>query len=293
MTNRESIKQIVMSPIHKSGKLLEIDANGYLVNECDWKNIQSPWLEMVVDLKNGCLEALGDRLHSLYLRGSVPRGSAILGISDLDSLVIIQNHEATIAEEWRDTLARSLTERYPFCQKIEIAMISASEIQKPGSFWQAILQTQSLCIYGHNLQPELPRFKPGIALVIHAFELANDLAETQAALRQLSPDHPRFEEEVKAWCGWITRRMVRTGFELVMEAEGTFTRDLYPCYEGFSRHFPAQEPQMRKALELAVQPSANRDGLLLFLSNFGHWLVQQSHQTFGKAGMVASDVPAE
>lgn len=272
------------SPIRKLGKLLETDAEGYLINECNWEKIQSPWLELVSDLKHGCLEGLGDRLHSLYLRGSVPRGSAIIGISDLDSLAIVHNDAEAMGEEWSDTLARSLIERYPFCKKIEIAILSNTEIQKPESFWPAVLQTQSLCIYGHNLQPELPRFKPGTALVIHAFDLAEDLAETQSALRQLPLDHPRFDEEVKGWCGWVTRRMVRTGFELVMEAEGTFTRDLYPCYECFSRHFPAQATQMRKALELAVQPSANRDGLLMFLSDFGHWLVEQSEQTFGKSG---------
>ncbi|WP_421654619.1 hypothetical protein [Leptothermofonsia sp. ETS-13] len=269
-----------MCPIRKLGCLLEVDAEGYLINACDWGNIQSPWLELVHDLKAGCIDALGDCLHSLYLRGSVPRGAAIAGISDLDSIVILKNAVSSELEGWSKAFRLNLEQRYPFCTKVELLLIFYPEIWHSESSWQFVLQTQSLCIYGDDVRSQLPRFKPGITLVRHAFDLKDDLAETQSGLRQLSPNHPQFEEQVKEWCGWITRRMVRTGFELVMEVEGAFTRDLYPCYECFSRHFPAQEPRMRKALELAIQPSSNRNGLLLFLSDFGHWLVEQSDRTF-------------
>ncbi|MCL6433720.1 MAG: hypothetical protein K6T90_05790 [Leptolyngbyaceae cyanobacterium HOT.MB2.61] len=218
-----------MSPIRKLGCLLDVDIEGYLINACDWAAIQSPWLELVNDLKAGCVGALGDRLHSLYLRGSVPRGAAIVGVSDLDSIVILKNAVSSELEEWSEAFQSTLERRYPFCRKVELLLIAYSEIWHSESSWQSVLQTQSLCIYGEDVRSQLPRFKPGIALVRHAFDLKDDLAKTQSGLRQLSPNHPQFEEQVKGWCGWITRRMIRTGFELVMEAEGTFTRDLYPC----------------------------------------------------------------
>lgn len=272
-----------MKLIQKLGTLMPLDADGYLINECGWDQIQAPWLDLVSAWRDACVSQWGDRLHSLYLRGSVPRGLAIPEVSDLDSIAIFSDQPESSLSTGIEPLQTALTQRYRFCPKVEVALLSLTDLRSPASPWQAIVQTQGLCIYGEDLRSQLPRFKPGMALINHAFDLADDLAETQAFLRQLPSHHPQFDTWVKTQCGWITRRLVRTGFELVMTTEGTFTRDLYPCYACFSRYFPEQEPLMRKALELAIQPSANRAGLLMFLSHFGTWLVETVESTFPSA----------
>jgi hypothetical protein len=76
------------------------------------------------------------------------------------------------------------------------------------------------------------------------------------------------------------KRLIRTGFELVMEQEQTYTRDLYPCYAAFSRHFPAQEPQMQHALERAIAPSDSKGALAQFLKLFGAWMIAAVNKTF-------------
>lgn len=250
------------------------------MNECGWEQIQTPWLNLVSELRDTCVSQYGDRLHSLYLRGSVPRGLAIPNISDLDSIAILWDEPDSELVAAIQSLQTELTQRYRFCSKVEVALLSLADLLSSKSPWPAIVQTQGLCIYGTDLRSQLPRFKPGMALISHAFDLADDLADTQAYLRQLPSYHPQLATWIQARCGWMTRRMVRTGFELVMTTEGTFTRDLYPCYASFSHYFPAQEPLMRKALELAIQPSANRSGLLMFFSHFGRWVVETVELTF-------------
>jgi hypothetical protein len=94
----------------------------------------------------------------------------------------------------------------------------------------------------------LPQFKPGVDLVNYAYTWETDLAKTLEILEQLSPHHLRFSAEVKKQCGWIARRMVRTGFELVMEVDQSYTPDLYYCYERFSAYFPEKQGAMKKAL---------------------------------------------
>jgi hypothetical protein len=88
---------------------------------------------------------------------------------------------------------------------------------------------------------------------------------------------------VKAWCQWIMKRLVRTGFELLMEQEQTYTRDLYPCYVAFSRHFPAQERQMQHVLARAIEPSDNKEELAEFLDVFGAWIITVVTETFPAA----------
>ena len=68
------------------------------------------------------------------------------------------------------------------------------------------------------------------------------------------------------------KKILRTGFSLVMEKEKAFTRDLYPSYQLFSKYYPDQEPQMRQALEWAINPTDDSAGLLKYLGEFGGWL---------------------
>lgn len=196
------------------GHLIGIDQNGYLINDCDASRISSPWLGLVEAWKAGCLDLWGDRLHSLYLRGSVPRGMAMPKLSDLDGVVILQDSSpassptvtATETARRLATLTQRLLRQYRFCRNIETVIFSQ--------------------------------------------------------------------------CAWISRRLVRVGFELIMEQEQAYTRDLYPCYQRFAAHFPALEPQMRQALALAIAPSRHRAGLLLFLAHLGEPLLEQVQRTF-------------
>ena len=267
-----------INPIQKIGHLMRTDPEGYLINECNWDSIQLPWLNLVEALRSICIETLGDRLHSINLRCSVPRGQAILNVSDLDSIVIIQGETSHELIAKITDIEIQLEKPYPFCQKVEIIPISYSEMQQPKSHWQTVLQTQGLCIYGEDLRSQFPQFKPNLDLVSHAFHLEEDLAETQIMLRQIPANSTHLESIVKQKCRWINKRIVRTGFELVMQKENAFTRDLYPCYERFAHHFPHHARLMYKALELAIQPSSNRDGLLMFLSHFGKCLVKEVNQ---------------
>ncbi|HIK16565.1 MAG TPA: hypothetical protein IGS53_14960 [Leptolyngbyaceae cyanobacterium M33_DOE_097] len=266
--------------IRPLGSLFETDTHGYVVNECAWEKIQPPWLELVEALRDRVLHEFGDRVHSFYLRGSVPRGRAIVQVSDIDSFVILSSAVMPTDEACLAKIEQDLSRQHPCCKDIEIALIEPDELEAPGSFWPALIKTQGLCVAGEDLEKAIAPFKPGSDLVFHALHLADDILETQTYLRQISGLHPQASALVKSRCGWLMRRFVRTGFELVMERENRFTRDLYPCYERFAHYYPEQESYMRKALELALKPTGDRAGLLCFFSIFGRWLVAEVDQTF-------------
>ncbi len=279
---------VLIRPI---GKLLSTDAEGFLIDDCDRQKISFPWTNLVEELRQTCLDTWKNRLSGLYLRGSVPRGLAILGISDLDCIAVLQGEIATDDRDLAQTIALTLKKRHLFVKKIEIILINSAEIQQLNSPWPAIIQTQSLCIEGEDLKLKLPKYKPGIDLLNHALDWQSDLNRTLTFLSELSVNQINFATQVKARCGWITRRMVRTGFELIMERDQSFTRDLYPCYERFSVYFPEQRSSMRKALELAIEPSENRAGLLVFLRQFGRWLAERVEQQFpGKFNLLSQRI---
>ena len=80
---------------------------------------------------------------------------------------------------------------------------------------------------------------------------------------------------MKELCGWIMRRIVRTGLELIGEDARVFTRDLYPCYEHFARYYPARAAEMYRALELAVFPTSDAKVISDLLNDLGIWLCSE------------------
>lgn len=255
------------------GKFFATDAAGFILNDCHEDKILPPWKRLVAELRENCLQIWSTRLQQLYLRGSVPRGLAIPQVSDLDSFAILKGTITETDLNLSNHIARQLQKRYLFCKKVEIILLTWEDIYENNSFWPVIIKTQSLKIAGDDI-PLKHNFKPGLSMIKYAYTWEEDLNKTLDILVNLSPHH-HLAAIVKKQCAWITRRMIRTGFELVMEQEPSYTPDLYYCYERFSAHFPEQQAAMKKALELAIVPSANRAGLIVFLRRFGFWLLTQ------------------
>ena len=49
-----------------------------------------------------------------------------------------------------------------------------------------------------------------------------------------------------------------------------------PAYKRFSKYFPNKESDMRRALEYAITPTTDTNVLLLFLNEFGAWMVSEA-----------------
>jgi hypothetical protein len=226
------------------------------------------------------LDHLAEKVHSLYLRGSVAKGTAIAGVSDIDTFAVIFEEREAIDRTWIGAFQQRMADQYPFQTEIEFGFVShhavcAANGARGSRF---LIKTQCVCLWGEDLAPFIPRYKPGRALVGHALEIKEDI-------RQVMERLPTMEDiaTVKGWCQWIMKRLVRTGFELIMEQERAYTRDLYPCYVTFCRHFPAQAQQMKHALEWAIAPSDNKEALAQFLDVFGTWIITAVTEVFPAA----------
>jgi hypothetical protein len=65
-----------------------------------------------------------------------------------------------------------------------------------------------------------------------------------------------------------------------MDKEKVFTRDLYPSYEIFSKYFPHQEPNMKRVLELAINPNGNSKEVIGLIDSFGAWVEKEIENKF-------------
>ena len=67
---------------------------------------------------------------------------------------------------------------------------------------------------------------------------------------------------------------------MVALKENEYTRDLYPAYKIFSKHYPEKESEIRQTLEWAINPIVDKEKIINFLEGFGMWVVEEDKRIF-------------
>lgn len=256
------------------GSFLEVDECGHVVPRASADLVQDQWRPLVEAITELYRKSFGANLHSVWLRGSVAKGQAQPGCSDLDTFAYV-HRPASWPESMTEGEAQ-LSRQFPFCQSLEMWAKPVSEL-KGDRVTVRIIKTQSICLYGEDIRDQLP-----------AFTLP-DMIHYSSYLRfHLEEKLPRFLEadagdpkEVEATCGWVMRPMLRSLYELVMLDEGRWTNDLWPCYEVFSQHYPEREEDAMELLVLALNPVGDEARMREALSVFTPWIYDEIHRRLG------------
>ena len=178
----------------------------------------------------------GGRLHSAYLYGSIPRGTAVPGVSDLDLLLALRDGPTDADRADAAALGAGLDADFAQIDGAGVLLFGAetllSELERYDLGW--FLACLCTPLLGEDLGQKLPRYEPTSLL---ARETNGDLglwlprwSERAAAAAT--------DDERKALCRFVSRKVVRTGFTLVMPRWGGWTSDLAESAEVFGRYYP-------------------------------------------------------
>jgi hypothetical protein len=229
-----------------NGIILHTDEDGYIVKRAAASSVQDKWREPLDRTIAEYVGQFGSTLRSVYVRGSAALGNARDFMSDLDTFALVDGTSQPPRASW-DEFRRDVRHRWPFVKEVEIASHLITAVRtEPGL--SAMIKTQSACVYGVDVEPSLPRFKPGFDMIFHAWDLPRDLAVAGQAIESAS------NEGAAEACRWAMKRLLRSGFEIVMERSSCYTRDLVSCYRIFSQYYHDKAGSMANALTLAVEP---------------------------------------
>jgi hypothetical protein len=257
-----------------------LDEDGYFKREGDLARVPPAFAPVVAAAKAAIMDAFSaEHLHSAYLYGSIPRGTAEPGVSDLDALIALR-HEPTSAD--RDTVAAlesMLDTRFTEINGAGIGLASTATLLSDLERYDLGWFVACLCtpLIGEDLAAQLPRYRPTSLLARETNGDVGDLllrwhtqlgqAETDADLKDLSRR-----------CG---RRLVRTGFTLVMPRWGGWTSDLDESAAVFGRYYPERREQMELAAEAARRTTTDRSTLSTLIDDLGPWLAAEYLATHG------------
>jgi hypothetical protein len=255
--------------------MLGCDENGFFQNPTSKAYLRPPWAEIVEAVVAAGHEYMGDHLHSVYVRGSVADGTAVLGQADVD-LVAILHRDTTVDDRvWREATQSQFRGRVPPECEVDLDLVSARQVFDSAGdvLWQFALATQGLCVFGDDITAVLPRFRPTRDLAARLASGTRRHVEG-ARIRLAMEDAP---SGVLRICKRSAKYLLRSAAVLVMEAEG-YTRDLREAARIFVRHYPSKTNATQWALRLATTPTHDPLTVRAFLDHFGDWVSDEVEQ---------------
>jgi hypothetical protein len=155
----------------------------------------------VAAAKTAILAAFGcGRLHSAYLYGSVPRGTAVPGTSDLDVLLALAAEPADADRAAASRVEGDLGVRFPQISGAGILLYSTATLLSDLERYDLGWFVACLCtpLLGEDLAVRLPRYRPTSLL---ARETNGDLGDLLPRWRGRHGRMPAFERSAGAPAG--------------------------------------------------------------------------------------------
>lgn len=117
-----------------------VDSDGYILNKISINKIPNRYIEPVEFIKKILREVLGHNLHSIYIYGSVGRGNAIEGKSDIDFTVIVNNQPSDVENKNLEQGKELFLKTYNFIPKIDFAIALLDDVLSENNLiWLGIL----------------------------------------------------------------------------------------------------------------------------------------------------------
>ncbi|WP_328880233.1 nucleotidyltransferase domain-containing protein [Streptomyces sp. NBC_00299] len=257
-----------------------LDAQGYIAREGALGRVPHTFRPVVAAARDRLLDVFGARLHSAYLYGSIPRGTARVGRSDLDLLLALREEPTEADRTDARRLDEALDKEFAQIDGAGTLLSSGTQLlsdleRYDGGWFVACLCTPLL---GDDLAEYLPRYRPDSLL---ARETNGDLGLLLPRWRARIAGAEDSDDARRPLVRFMSRHLVRTGFTLVMPCWGGWTSDLVEMAEAFGSYYPARAEQMRAAALLGWEPTGDAAVLRSYVEDLGPWLAQEYARVHG------------
>lgn len=272
------------------GRWFDLDAEGFIVNPAAWERVPAPVRPVVARVGGVYRRHFGAALHSVYVRGSIVTGGAVRGFADLDTFALVRSdpaegHVRWWEPPWAEPESQRLGTAAGWLTGTDFAKASYhDDLDAHNATLAAAIVTQALCVAGADIGPRLRPRRPGPDMFLDYLRVGDAVAALEAiALERTPSDVERLRAALK--------RLLRVGFELVMEREGRYTTSVYLACESFGAHHPEHRDSMRRVLELYLEQEADRElplGAIVELLPLARWLADAAGRLAPPSGMVSS-----
>ena len=236
--------------------------------------IQPAFRPVIDDVVNRLTGQLGDLIHSIYLYGSVARGTAVAGVSDLDVCLLL--HRRVDDSEVKDlrAIGNYAARRHRVVSKVDFDTGTLAEALCPDNLysWGYWLKHHCRCLYGDDIGRRFLRFRPSRAIA---------LAVNGDFVAVLEGYIAKLREEKSAAGGEQLRRsaarkLIRSTNILRTAADTDWPDSLEDYVQRFTTAWPSMADSLDYFYQQRRYSQGNREDFIANLRHFMMWLNERA-----------------
>lgn len=183
--------------------------------------IQSEYKDFVDKYINHILTEFKGKIHSIYMCGSIPKGTAKPFKSDADFTIVCVNPK-DIDYERLSNIKDRLLEEYPIVTKIDTIICSIDDVLSKPNEWGFWVKIICVCMYGHDIGEKVPPIiiSPEFILGLNT-ETKEEVDRVRRSLSTAS-DHTMKTRYIKGY----SKRLIRALYSLVLTDTGVWQDDI-------------------------------------------------------------------
>lgn len=230
---------------------------GYVVNPTSRDSIQPEFNSVLLASVELLKEMFGGNLHSVYVYGSVGRGTAVVGQSDLDLTVLVyENIDTTELMEQTEQLLKEHPEVIKIdydIGRLDIALDPTNRFE--WGFWLRHLCT---CVYGEDISIRFPLMKPDVRI---SRGLNQDFPIRLVAVREQlkSGAIPHIEKRS------MVKRIIRAWYLTINVQDESFATTVEEKLDILRRYFP-NDDRLHRLENLMCQEVITNEDLLTMVN---------------------------
>jgi len=223
-----------------------------------------PVVDNVIDL---LCARLGAQVHSIYLYGSVAKGTAVAGVSDLDVCLITQCAMNAAERDLLRVIAEHVQAQHPLISKVDfdcgtLAEALAVENRFSWGYW---LKHQCRCVAGEDLSLRFTPFAPSRAIAVAVN--GDFIPVVQGYLQQLAEAGNARQIQRAA-----ARKLLRATNLLRSDEDNDWPETLEEYASRVVRRFPQQQQAIAWLLQQCHTPEGDTAHFTARLNALMRWL---------------------
>ncbi|WP_173108140.1 nucleotidyltransferase domain-containing protein [Bacillus sp. KH172YL63] len=194
-------------------------------------NIQSEYKPFVEEYTASLLSEFGGKIHSIYMCGSIPKGTAKPFKSDADFTIVCERPE-DIDYDRVSCLKDQVLQKYQFVTKVDTVICSLDDVRSKPNEWGFWIKIICVCIHGTDMGEEVP---PILISPDFILDLNSDTEEAVNRVRGFLTNAEDDTLRSKYTRGY-SKRLIRALYSMVLEDTGVWDDDITKMKRAISEY---------------------------------------------------------
>ncbi|MBB6482740.1 nucleotidyltransferase domain-containing protein [Spirochaeta isovalerica] len=193
-------------------------------------------------------------IHSIYMCGSIPKGTAVPYESDADFTVVLKRNPTEFEKNSILNLTVETQNKFNIVTKIDVPICTVQDVLSNPYDWGFWVKIVSICIFGPDLSNQVPNLYPSPELQKTYFVAAEEQipGSINIALTE-TDDSVRMSVQKKS-----IKKIIRAVYSLYFQIEESWTEDINEFISTIERQIPKGNKSITELIQSYHQPELTR-----------------------------------